>query len=243
MRLKIEPSKLKDMLTTGLIGGQLSNITAIITPNGLSFQDISLGTLGVYAIYAKDYFPQGGFENQNESVTVTKFLLDVLNKGFKNDEQIELYTDNNRLYVNGARDKYEDIIPEITAAEFPVKMKSEQYGIIPAKTDLTQALIAKFAVDELNFMDAESYQFISDGKKLDVRIEQTDTSSYTKTLKPLMVANMPAMTAVFSGELFNAVLKPLTGEVWLIVTPDAMTISKKEKTFSITMLVAGKDMV
>ena len=120
MKIKIEPSKLKDMLTTGLIGGQLSNVTAIITPNGLSFQDISLGTLGVYAIYTKDYFPQGGFENQNESVTVTKFLLDVLNKGFKNDEQIELYTDNNRLYVNGARDKYEDIIPEITAAEFPV---------------------------------------------------------------------------------------------------------------------------
>ena len=51
MRLKIEPSKLKDMLTTGLIAGQLSNVTAIITPNGLSFQDISLGTLGVYAIY------------------------------------------------------------------------------------------------------------------------------------------------------------------------------------------------
>lgn len=241
MRLKIEPSKLKDMVITGLIGRQLSNVTAIITPNGLSFQDLSLGTLGVYAIYTKDFFPPGGFENQNESVTLTKYLLDVLEKGFKNDEQIELYTDNNRLYVIGVRDKYEDIIPEIAASEFPVKMKTEQYGIIPAKTDLAQSLIAKFAVDELNFIDAESYQFISDGKKLDVRIEFTDTSSYTKTLKSLVTANLPAMTAVFSGELFNAILKPLTGEVWIIMTSDALTITKKEKTFSITMMVAGKD--
>jgi hypothetical protein len=96
MKLKIEPSKLKDMLTTGLIAGQLSNITTIITPTAISFQDLSLGTLGVYAIYTKDFFPAGGFENQNESVTITKYLLDVLNKGFKNDEQIELYTEHQR---------------------------------------------------------------------------------------------------------------------------------------------------
>ena len=241
MRLKIEPSKLKDMLTTGLIGNQLSNITAIISPKGITFADISLGTIGVYAIYTKDYFPDGGFENKDESVTLTKYLLDALTKGFKNDEQIELYTEDNKLFVIGARDKYEDNIPELITTEFPVKMKSEQFGIIPNKTELDKSIVAKFSVDELNLIDAESYQFTCDGKKLDARIEFTDTSAYTKTLKPITIATMPAMTAYFSGELYKAVLKPLTGEVWIIMTPDAMAITKKEKNFSITMMLAGKD--
>ena len=239
MRFKIEPSKLKDMLNTGLIGNQLSNVTAVITPNGLSFQDISLGMLGVYAIYAKDFFPPNGFENQNESVTLTKYLLDVLNKGFKNDEQIELYTEDNKLYVIGARDKYEDIIPSTESNEFPVKMKSETYGILPAKAELDKSIVAKFAMDELQFIDADRYQFVSDGKNLSVRVEFTDTSAYTKTLKPLVVASMPALTATFSGELYKSIIKPLTGEVWIVLNSDSIAIAKKEKAFSITMMLAG----
>ena len=239
MRIKIEPSKLKDMLTTGFIGSQLSNIVADITPQGLIFKDLSLGTLGVYAIYGKDFFPTGGFENQNESVAFTKYLLDDLNKNFKNDEQIELYTDDNKLYVIGKREKFEDIIPAIASTEFPVKMKNEQYGMLPAKADLATSIIAKFPVDELQFSDAEKYQFISDGKELSVRMESSDTSAHTKVLKPLIVASMPAMTALFSGELYKAIIKPLAGEVWIVLNSDSLAIAKKEKTFSITMMLAG----
>lgn len=238
MKLKIEPNKLSGMLTTGLIGSQLSNITALISPNGLSFQDVSLGTHGVYAVYLKDFFTE--FNNQNERVTFTKYLLDVISKGFKNDEQVNLFTEGNKLFLTGARDKFEDLIPEVETSKFPVVMTQSQYGIIPQKIDTDKSIVAKFAASELNLMDAETYHFDSDGKKLDVRIEFTDTSAYTKTLKPLAIANMPVMSAAFSGELYKAILKPLSGEVWMLINEDSMAITKKEKAFSITLMLAGR---
>jgi len=243
LRLKIEPSKLKDMLTTGMIGGKLSNIGAIIKPTMLSFQDMSEGALGVYALYGKGFFPKGGYENQTEEVvTLTKPLLDALSKGFKNDEQIELYTEDNKLFAVGARNRFEDVIPEAIPSVFPIKMKPSQYGLIPEKADLGKSIVAKFSVDELRLISADKYLFVSDGKKLDVRIEFTDTSAYTKTLKPLTTVNMPIVTSPFSGEFYDAVLKTLTGEVWFIMDENAITITKKEKTFSITMLLAGTEL-
>jgi len=239
MKLKIEPSKLKEMLTTGLISNQLSNTTAIITPTAISFQDLSLSTMGVYAVYTKDYFPKDGFENQNEQITFTKYLLDALVKGFKNDEQIEMYTEGNKLFVVGARDKFEDIIPEVAKSDFPVKMKSESYGIIPEKINTEKTILAKFSVDELHPITADRYQFISDGKNLSLRTEFTDTSAYTKTLKPLLTVNMPQMIATFQGEYYDAIVKSLTGEVWIALEPDSITVMKREKTYSITLMLAG----
>jgi len=241
MKIKIEPSRLREMIEVGLIGGKLDSAVALLSPNALSFQDLSIGQMGVYAVYAKDFFPKDSFECGDEKVSLTKYLQESLSKGFKGDEQVTLHTDNNHLFVTGARDKFEDLLSTVDIPQFPILMKMTQYGFLPDTEKTKPKITAKFSIDDLSFISAEKYLFNCDGQNLEVRVEFTDTSAHTKTLKPTNVVGMEKMSAAFVGDFFSAMIRCLTGEVWLNLSEDYLIISKKEKTYSITFLLGSSE--
>lgn len=246
MQIQIEPVRLREILSTALIAkGKplLESVVAEFTPSHVSFKDVSLQEIAVYAVYLKKHFSR--FEAETEDVPVSKFLLERLGWGFKKDEQIDFSSDGDFVVLTGKSEEeiYRERVPDLEKREFPIPMQSTPRGIIRKDSiPVEEKLMAmvQLPVSALSFPTADKYLFTSDGKSLRLTIED-EIGEYSKALKPSKVAKLSEFSIFFDAELWGYIVGNMSGEVWLGIHPDMAILSQRTEDSAITYMLSSRE--
>jgi len=238
MKIVIEPSIFGEFLKQVLMyesSPLLEQITVEAKPEGIIAKDNSLGAIGLYNLYTKNFFIEYQQE-QPEKIVFTPSLLKALS--YFSDEEIQILTDEEKIYLKGKRDEYEENLREPEETAFDIQMQTSEYGIIPQKTpDTIRVLIS---ADELKKLpSSETYLLMFSSKGFKIRSE--NEGRYTKTIQIRRQVNLNDLEVILDGNFFNHIISNLSGEVWLHGNERAVVFSQKGKNKNITYLLGARE--
>lgn len=238
MKIVVEPERFRKLLKQCLVHKTKSLLEVCVpefSEKGVMLKDITLDVLAVNAVYSPKYFIEYKAEKK-EDVPLTNTLLDGLGYGFSDDE-INVFTEKNDIIIKGSTDKYKEALQDITKSDFSIEMVSSDIGILPKKID-TKVQV-QIPVEELNLPSAERYAFLTEGKDLIGRVE--DTGEFTKKFKISKRKKFEEVSIAVEGEFYEAIISNLSGNVWITIAPDVVVFSQKEKDYFLTYTLSTLD--
>jgi len=239
MRVKIEPNRFRGMLENVLLhhgGTELDANVGVFTDKGVSFKDISLEVVSIVAIYDKKYFME--CDTEEENVAFSKSLLQQMTNSFKNDEGIAVFTEGEKIHLEGKKERYEESLTVIEQEELPWDIVNDvKLGAVPKNLNAEiQVLIDPGLIK--NLPKAGDYLFRSDGDILELIIED-EIGKYTKEITPSKKGILEEFEVTFESSYFDKVLSQFTGEVWLSMNEAAAVFSQKTKDFMLTYAIGS----
>lgn len=253
MEFTLEPTRVQTLLEQVLLKGKsgvnLDTISGHFTKTGVAFRDMSLEVLIMAASYGKKFFLNYDC-SKTEDIPLSKSLLEQLSYGFGSDEKVKVYTSEDKIFLEGKTDLYEETLMSVEPGEVSVEFTTdEKLGIIPKSLNpFAQVLIDPTDLAQLA-RNSEELRFIGDGKDIEVIIE--DVGTRTKTIVPIKVGReetdkggyakiMDEFEMSFSSRLFYDSLKQFTGQVWLTFRKDAVVMHQREKHFMLTYAMTSR---
>lgn len=225
MKVALEPGKCRRLLENVLLyhgGAELDSNIGVFTPEKVEFKDIDLEVIGVYAAYYRSFFIN--YEAGDESVPFSKSLLDQMRRGFGVGEQVTLWTDDDKIHLEGKGEKYEEPLTEVTPSDFPISFTEDPtIGLVPDSLEAKVQVQVK-ASALAGLPKAENYLFSCDGHRLTVIIE--DVGKYTREFNPLVEREMNALEVKFEAGYFSNAASQFDGDVWLSLSEDSAVFSQ-----------------
>lgn len=241
MEIIVEPSRFQKMLNSVLIGGQLSSVTAIFLKDGVHIEDNSQIYIGVKAFYAKEFFIGYKIEGEEEKISLSDRMLKPFgfHEAFE-EEKIKILTKGNKIFYE-AIDKddkstefWEDILEDPTEHKIAIPVPMGDKGFIP--TGRVEAIQVLLRIGQLKVHSSEKYKFISDGKKLDIQVE--DPGIYKRKLNLTEETKLSEYEQNFVGEALEKIISLFVGEVWVTLYDLAAVFSQKTKKKSLTYILS-----
>ena len=231
MRIVIEPNRFRRLLENVLLyhgGTELDSALGEFSPKKVEFKDDNLEVIWLYGAYSKDFFLE--YEaGEDEKIPFSKSLLEQMKYGFSDDKQMTVRADGDKIYLEGAKERYEEPLIEMEPTNFTEEFgfKSDKtLGLIPGNLEAEIQVLMKAEV-LTGLPKAKDYLFRSDGKNLEVIIE--DVGKYTRQITPSKVGVMNETELKFEAGYFAKVANQFDGEVWLTLRENAAVFSQKKK--------------
>lgn len=244
IKLTAEPKRLIDMIRKSLINGkQLDSVSALFTPAGVIFSDLSKGVMGCECSFNPSYFKSYTVDEERE-ILFKKDFLDSLGKlRFGGEDEIELSIDdeNNCFRIRAGEKKWDPKLSEVSDTRIPFQRHEVSgIGVLPSKpTDTSQSVLAQLSigVDKLNTPDVE---------KATLRINEDETISveldligpFAEKFKPTQTRKMtPGAHTTFVGMLAD-ILANFVGEVWLTIYDKFIFVTQVSEDYSLMYLTS-----
>lgn len=221
------------MLNQIFLKNQLESVTLNCKPDKIVVTDRELGILGIYAQYKKEYFIN--YEcPQPEQVTFNRRILSMIqdSKTFKNDKQITISTQENKIFIRGAREQFTDTQEESKPINFFKEIELRDIGVIPKKYQ--SQISFSINTEELELPKTEQITIQSTPTELKVLIK--DLGEYEKTLQLTQTLKPQLTTATFAlnKDNLDTILSNFTGEIIISANQDFFTFYQKTKETIIT---------
>jgi len=245
MKIVVEPAKMKQLLRQVLFykgSPLLESAVASVKPEGLAFLNLSLQVVGYYAQYPKRYFLE--YECQSpEVITFSRHILDKLNEAFKDSKQITITTTEEKIFVRGERESFDEPLVASEKPEIPFKFVKNASGVVPEQ--FVPIVRIPIDISELDFPKAEEYRLkVTEDKKL--LLEIVDIGRYTKELQIAYNPNIeqiltPGASILLDAEYFQHMIANLSGEVVLSFDKAGwFALFQQAKDYHITYYLAEK---
>lgn len=238
MKVSIDPNHFRRMLENVLIHRgdvELDTNVGAFTPTQVEFKDISLEVMSIIAVYDRSFFVE--YDASDEQVPFSKSLLDQMKRGFGAGKFMSVYTEDEKIHLEGETEHYEESLIEIAAVDFPIEfIEDALLGLIPKSLNAIVQLSAESEV-LANLPKSEEYLFRCDGEKLEVVVE--DVGRYTKKFTPIIEKSMGELEVKFNAAYYTKVSSQFSGEVWLSLNEDAAVFSQKKDDHMLTYMLGA----
>ena len=238
MKVSIDPGHFRRMLENVLIHRgdvELDTNVGTFTPNRAEFRDVSLEVVSVYAVYNREFFIE--YDASGEQVPLSKSLLEQMKRGFGAGEVMTVYTEDEKIHLEGETEHYEEPFTETVPGDFPIEfVEDDMLGLVPMNLNAMVQIEAD-AEDLANLPKAEEYLFRCDGKRLEVIVE--DVGKYTKKIVPNIENSMDEVEVKFNAAYYGKVSNQFNGKVWLSLNEDAAVFSQKKDDCMLTYMLGA----
>ena len=238
MKIVVEPGQCRRLLENVLLyhgGAELDSNVGVFTPEKVEFRDIGLEVIGVYASYDRAFFI--GYEAGDENVPFSKSLLDQMRRGFGVGEHVTVWTEDDKIHLDGKGERYEEPIIEVTPGDFPISFTEDQtIGLVPKSLDAKVQLQVEAGV-LAGLPKAENYLFRCDGEKLEAIVE--DVGKYTREIVPIVERAINGLEVEFEAGYFAKAANQFDGDVWLTLSEDAAVFSQRLEDSMLTYMLAS----
>jgi len=238
MKISVDPSHFRRMLENILIHRgdvELDTNVGTFTPTRVEFRDVSLEVMSIAAVYDRSFFIE--YNALDELVPLSKSLLDQMKRGFGAGKVMSVYTEDEKIHLEGETEHYEESLIEIAPIDFPIQfMEDDMLGLVPERLN---AIVQLSASSEAitNLPKADEYLFKSDGEKLEVIVE--DVGKYTKRFVPIIERSMGELEVKFNAAYFAKVSNQFSGEIWLSLNEDAAVFSQMKDGCMLTYMLGA----
>jgi hypothetical protein len=238
MKIKVDPSQFRRMMENVLIyhgDVELDTNVGNFTPTRAEFRDVSLEVVSVYAIYNKEFFVD--YYATGEQVPLSQSLLEQMKRGFSSGKLMSVYTENDKIHLEGETEHYEELLTKAVPSEFPIPFTEDDIlGLVPKNLNALVQLSAE-AETLSNLPKAEEYVFRCDGEKLEVVV--VDVGKYTKKIVPIIEKSMGELEVKFNAAYYVKVSSQFGGEVFLSLNEDAAVFSQKRDSCLLTYMLGA----
>jgi hypothetical protein len=238
MKIVVEPSKFRRLLENVLIyhgDVELDTNVGTFTPTRAEFRDVSLEVVSVYAVYNREFFID--YDASGEQIPLSKSLLDQMKTGFSSEKLMSVYTEKDKIHLEGETEHYEELLTKAVPSEFPISFTEDDIlGLVPKNLNAIVQLSAE-AETLASLPRAEEYLFRCDGKKLEVVVE--DVGKYTKKIVPIIEKSMGELEVKFNAAYYVKVSSQFGGEVFLSLNKDAAVFSQKKDDCMLTYMLGA----
>jgi len=254
MKFTLGPKHLTEMLRKALINAkQLESISAIISPSGIHFSDISLGVTASDCFFSRGYFEGGYSVDEEYEVLIKRELLEAFEKlRFPSEDSVTVEVDKNEKcfhIVGGGKDWHPKMFDfklqtsdasqaNYNHADTRINFKTaEVTGIGTLPIDPNRPIMSQFAigVDKLVTPDVE---------KVSIRVGEAEATSleldflgpFKQALTPTKKRKMtPGVYTLFVDKLQN-ILANFAGEVWVTIYERVIFFTMIEESYSLSYL-------
>ncbi len=236
MKIELEPKRLMDMLSKSLINAkEIESVSAIISPAGMSFSDISKGVLGVHAQFNRGYFTTYEVDEEREVLFTKEFLdgLSNLKFGAEDSLSIEIDDDNNCFLIRAGDKSWNPKLTQVSDTRIKFGLNEvPNIGVLPTQPKTPMLSQFSIGVDKLSAPDVEKVTLrIVEGEALSMELDYG--GPFTEKLTAVQTRKMtPGAWTLFVGILGN-ILNNLKGEVWVAVYEKIVFFTQIEEDYSI----------
>ena len=238
IRMRLTTERAKRFIASSLIIKNnkpvIDKVVAKVTPKGIIVADLSLASLGVYALFPKTYFIEYAVDETvlfPLTVTLHKAL-----KSFKIDA-VEIVISDGTVRIIGGNKEYSEGLELAEEPVFSIKMIKTDLGLIPEKAENSPVILKIVASDLAELPKADFYRFISDGNSLIVEVE--NVGKFSVKLNPIAKIKLEKLKVRFDGDALMRMIANMKGEITLILSESAMVLSERTKDFMITYLMSA----
>lgn len=236
MKIELEPKRLMDMLSKSLINAkEIESVSAIISPTGMLFSDISKGVLGVHAQFNRGYFTTYEVDEEREVLFTKEFLdgLSNLKFGAEDSLSIEIDDDSNCFLIRAGDKSWNPKLTQVSDTRIKFGLNEvPNIGVLPTQPKTPMLSQFSIGVDKLSAPDVEKVTLrIVEGEALSMELDYG--GPFTEKLTAVQTRTMtPGAWTLFVGILGN-ILNNLKGEVWVAVYEKIVFFTQIEEDYSI----------
>jgi len=236
MKIELEPKRLMDMLSKSLINAkEIESVSAIISPAGMLFSDISKGVLGVHALFNRGYFTTYEVDEEREVLFTKEFLdgLSNLKFGAEDSLSIEIDDDSNCFLIRAGDKSWNPKLTQVSDTRIKFGLNEvPNIGVLPTQPKTPMLSQFSIGVDKLIAPDVEKVTLrIVEGEALSMELDYG--GPFTEKLTAVQTRTMtPGAWTLFVGILGN-ILNNLKGEVWVAVYEKIVFFTQIEEDYSI----------
>ena len=245
MRFVLEPSELSSLLKKVLIyksKSLLEYVNVRFEPEGVSVRDVTAGTFAVMAEFSKQHFLEYECEGEGEVVVFPSDLIDLV-KLFRG-ESVTVETDGEALTLTDGERTIRRHLMEPVEQEFKLKVADTNYGIVLERMLESDVRVLVDSSELTMPIAAQTYTFFVEGGDLKVKFEYGDM--YDVTLKLPIISKdslSDGFRASFHGPSLLPMLENLNGEVWLLISGEALNVSETTETYKLSYALASVEEV
>lgn len=223
-----------DMLSKSLINAKgIESVSAIISPTGMAFSDISKKVLGVYAQFNQSYFTKYEVDEEREVMFTKEFLDGLSNLKFGAEDNLSLQIDDtNDCFLVRAGGKSWD--PKLSQ-EVDERIKfglteTPGIGILPTQPKTPMLSQFSIGVDKLSAPDVEKITLrIIEGEALSMELDYG--GPFTEQLTAVQTRAMTPGAWTLFVEMLRNILNNFKGEVWVAVYEKIVFFTKVEEDY------------
>jgi len=236
IKIELEPKRLMDMLSKSLINAKgIESVSAIISPTGMAFSDISKRVLGVYAQFNQSYFTNYEVDEDREVMFTKEFLDGLSNLRFGEEDRVSIQVDdaNNCFLVRAGGKSWDPKLSQVADERIKFKL-NEVPGIGTLPTQPKTPMLSQFSigVDKLNAPDVEKITLrIVEGEALSMELDYG--GPFTEQLTAVQTRTMTAGAWTLFVEMLRNILNNFKGEVWVAVYEKIVFFTRIEEDYSL----------
>ena len=247
MKLVVEPKRFQQLLENVLLHHQTTELDSNIgkfTTEGVLFEDISLDSVMIVARYKADYFLEYEAE-KTEKIAISKSLLAIMKTSFVNDEKIEVYTEDSKIFIKGKTEIYEEPLLDLEDQAMPITFKTDRtMGILPENLEAKVQILVKN--DFLSNLPKCEQVFLNiadkeDSAEKEIILLVEGVGNFKKKITPNKTKAIEDLSMKFGIGYLEKIFNQFDGELWLTLRPDASVFSQKNKDYHLTYLLSSSD--
>jgi len=246
----IEPKKLSDMLNKALIAGKgIEQVSALITPDGIIFSDISSGGYGVHAVFKPSYFKELKCAEPVE-VIFTKNIyagLNALQFFTGGDITVTVDPEQGKLLFRTEKKVWGAnllSISEVAVSGYSVTRipfgldEVENVGILPTDPAQEMSVQLSLHVSSLNIPSVEQISFkIDENSEITTNLEY-ENQPFTEKLAVVSSTQLKAGQWTTFGDLLRDALSNFNGTIWFSIYDIAIFLTQSTPQYSLMYVVS-----
>lgn len=241
LKIEIEPKRLTDMLSKSLINAKgIDKVSAMISPSGMLFSDISKGVLAIHNNFNRSHFTKYEVDEEQEVLFTKEFLDGLSNLRFVAEDSLTIEIDNesNCFNIRASGKSWNPKLTEIGDDRIKFAL-AEMPGIGVLPTDPKRPVLSQFtiSVDKLNSPDVEKVALrIKEGEELSMELDYM--GPFVQSLKMGQKRTMTPGVWTLFVEMLKNILGNFKGEVWVTVYEKIVFFTKVEDDYSLMYLMS-----
>jgi hypothetical protein len=238
LRLKIVGSKprIKKLLEFTSIDGELDTIKLKYSGNGLAQMQIDPSyTLAVISRFSKTYFTEFTATGEGE-VIISYNIYKVIDKYFKELENLEISVKGNNVVVKGRDETYEGSLMQVDLPRIETTFEEREYGFVPR---IEGSIKGIYGIDSEDWSIKADRVIIQYGDTLKLTVTLEEGGTYTRGAKVLDKREVSGSGVVaVDGKVLKSVIDLFSGPLYLIVTEGPLVLTQKTTDYVISYIIA-----
>jgi len=234
LRLKVSKPRLKKLLEFASIDSELDMIRLKYDGGGLTQSQLDPSyTLAVVSRFSKAYFTEMEVAGEGEVILPTT-IYDIVNKYFKEIENIEVIVAEGRIVLKGKDETYEGGLMQAELPRIETQIEEREYGYtIPVQ------VMGVYGIDSEDWQIRADKMTIHYGDTLKLTVELEGGGVYTRTIKVLDKRDVKGSGhVVVDGKTLRKVIGMFSGPLYLVVTEGPIILTQKTSEYAVGFVIA-----
>jgi len=235
LKIELEPKRLMDMLSKSLINAkEIESVSAMISPTGMLFSDISKGVLGVHAQFNRSYFTKYEVDEEREVLFTKEFLdgLSDLKFGVEDSLTVEIDDENNCFLIRAGGKSWDPKLTQVSDTRIKFGLnETPDIGVLPTKPKTPMLSQFSIGVGKLSTPDVEKVVLrIAEEEALSMELDYG--GPFTEQLTAVQTRSMTPGAWTLFVEILSNILSNFKGEAWVSVYDKIVFFTQIEEDYS-----------